>query len=108
MRALTRVQPRVVALVVFLIAAVLYSAHEYIAVAVSRSPDLAYTYCERHFNAITPREYDVDRAEYFFTAALNLNPNQPFVHHELGRIAFLRGDFDNALWNMNRELEVNQ
>jgi len=72
------------------------------------SPERAYAYGARHFNAAAPYYYDIDHAEAFFKESLQLNPLQPYAHHQLARIAFLRGDFDNAMWNIDRELEIHQ
>lgn len=49
--------------------------------------------------------YDIDKAEYFFKQAVVLEPNYPYVHHQLARIAFLRGEFALALEEINREIE---
>jgi len=70
------------------------------------SADEAYFEGERYFSALTPEAYDIEKAEFFFKQALAMNPKLPLVRHQLARIAFLKGDFNNALWLINRELEL--
>ncbi len=74
----------------------------------SPSAQRAYEYGNRHFSATKSSEYDIDRAELFFKRALALDPQLPYVHHQLARIAFLRGDFRNAMWHINKEIEMNR
>lgn len=68
------------------------------------SADLAYAYGERHFQAMTPSQYDVNRAEKFFYLAAHENPKLPYVYHELARISFLRGDFVKAMAQINTQI----
>ncbi len=76
--------------------------------AVFPSAQRAYEYGNRHFSATKSSEYDIDRAELFFKRALALDSQLPYVHHQLARIAFLRGDFRNAMWHINKEIEMNR
>jgi tetratricopeptide (TPR) repeat protein len=61
------------------------------------SAETAFAYGSAHFNAMDARSYDIARAEAFYTKAALLDPDMPYVFHELARIAFLRGDFGRAL-----------
>ncbi len=74
----------------------------------SPSAGRAYEYGNRHFSAKKSSEYDIDRAELFFKRALALDPQIPYLHHQLARIAFLRGDFRNAMWHINKEIDINR
>jgi tetratricopeptide (TPR) repeat protein len=62
---------------------------------------------ERHFDAHDPAQYDLPRAIKFFDRTIDLDPSYPNVHHELGRIAFLKSDFPTALMLMDQEFEMN-
>lgn len=70
------------------------------------SGELAYEYGERHFDGQNPRTYDVRRAEWFFREALALDPSLVYVHHELARIAFLRGDFGSAMSQIDTQISL--
>ena len=80
---------------------------EDVAYLFNSTPERAFAYGEKHFNALTPDEYDVDRAESFYKDAAKSDPNLPLVHFELARIAFLRSDFITALNLINQEFVVN-
>src|SRR5882724_11995884 len=67
----------------------------------------AFAYGERHFDAIASQEYDVDRANYFFTEALKADPKYPMANYELARIAFLQSSFQLALYSIDQEFAVN-
>jgi tetratricopeptide (TPR) repeat protein len=69
------------------------------------SPERAYAYGARHFDAQHAADYDIERAEYYFNWAERLDLDYPHVQHQLARIAFLKGDFDTALMRIDRELE---
>ncbi|HTR18621.1 MAG TPA: hypothetical protein VMH91_01410 [Candidatus Paceibacterota bacterium] len=73
------------------------NVYEDMAYAVDPSASRAFAYGERHFDATNPSEYDLDRAEYFFTLAAKKDPSTPYLYHELARISFLRGDYKQAL-----------
>lgn len=67
--------------------------------------DYAHSLGVRHFDARRVEEYDIQHAEYFFSEALRLDPQHPTARHELARIAFLRGDFEEALALIDQQLE---
>jgi len=72
--------------------------------ALAPSAERAYEYGERHFDATHAADYDLDRAEYFFTKAERVDPKYPLLQHELARVAFLKGNFPLALERINKEL----
>lgn len=66
----------------------------------------ALQYGDRHFDAPNPQQYDLVRAEFFYHEALARDPMLPYVHHQLARIAFLKGDFGLAMAHINKELAL--
>lgn len=65
----------------------------------------AFAYGERHFNARNRSGYDIERAEYFFNKAADIDPTMPYLYHELARIAFLKGDFESAMVLIDSQIE---
>lgn len=65
----------------------------------------AVSYGDRHFSAALGN-YDIGRAEYFFREAEALDPAYPSVQHQLARVAFLKGDFPDALARITLEIEA--
>jgi tetratricopeptide (TPR) repeat protein len=80
-------------------------AYERAALTVAPSGTRAFAYGERHFDAQNPSEYDVNRAYALFVQALKLDPTLAYVHHEIARIHFLRGDFGDALAQIDIQIE---
>ena len=74
--------------------------------AINPSADRAFEYGERHFSAKRAQEYDIVRAQYFFEKASRIDPNTPFVFHELARIAFLHGNYPLAIRLINTQIEM--
>lgn len=71
------------------------------------SPERAFEYGSRHFDAMHADRYDLDRAEALFDMAYRLDPSHPYVQHQKARIAFLEGDFGEALSRIDAELTNN-
>ena len=71
------------------------------------SPERAYAYALKHFSALDAREYDIDRAEFFYLEAAKRNLDVGYPYHELARIAFLRGDFERALALIKLQIVLN-
>jgi tetratricopeptide (TPR) repeat protein len=71
------------------------------------TPERAFAYGMRHFNALSPQEYDIDRATYFYRLTIESDPKFPMVHHELARIAFLKGSYSLALNLIDEEMQMN-
>jgi predicted Zn-dependent protease len=65
-----------------------------------------FSYGERHFSAEQPAAYDIDRAERFFDEAALRDPKLPYVYHELARIAFLKGNFGEALGFIDSQIAL--
>lgn len=70
------------------------------------SAERAYMYGNRHFDAAQRSEYDLDRAKYFFEEALRLNATHPYARHQLARLEFLKGDFENAERLIDQEIAL--
>jgi len=87
--------------------ALVEKAQENIAYFFNPTAARAYDYGVRHFDALTPQEYDVERARYFFTEALKHDPKYPMANYELARIAFLQSNFPLALYIIGQEFAVN-
>lgn len=66
--------------------------------------EVAYELGSFHFNAQSPEEYDIKRAQFFFELTARIDPRYPYVHHQLARTAFLDGDFNTALEHINTEI----
>jgi tetratricopeptide (TPR) repeat protein len=77
---------------------------EDIAFAMDPSAAHALAQGERHFDGKQPDLYDLDRAQFFLQEAAVRDPNLPYVFHQLARIAFLRGDFNTALIEINLQI----
>lgn len=72
------------------------NVYEDLAYAIDPTPARAYIYGDRHFNSKHGLFYDVDRAERYLKAAA-VDPSNPYVYHELSRIAFLKGNMAEAM-----------
>lgn len=81
------------------------SVRELVLHTIAPSVERSIAFGNRRFNAIEPEMYDIVRAEYFFREAERMNPEAPYLQHQLARIAFLRGDFSSALSHINREID---
>ena len=62
------------------------------------SAERYYAYGDRHFNGTAGTgDYDIGRAQYMYEHALALDPDLPYVYHQLARVAFIEGDLPKAL-----------
>ncbi len=96
----------IVALVVGLVARQpVIALWEDVSIVLFPSADRAMRYGERHLDARNVDAYDTQRAEDMFHIAARLDPNTPYVYHELARIAFLRGNFQTALQLITLQIE---
>ncbi|MCW9054900.1 MAG: tetratricopeptide repeat protein [Candidatus Pacebacteria bacterium] len=59
-----------------------------------------------YFNVGGEGVYDLERAEFYFEKALEIDPEVPDAWHQLARIDFLRGHFVGALYKINKQIEV--
>ena len=64
----------------------------------------AFEYGQRHLSSQNGRLYNINRAGFFLTLAEKIDTTLPYVHHELARIAFLSGDFDTAMKEINVQI----
>jgi len=83
---------------------VAHNIYEDVAFFIAPSAGRAFADGERHFDAQEPGQYDIAQAEYFFQKAARLDPSFPYVHHELARIYFLRGDFGGAMTQIDVQI----
>jgi tetratricopeptide (TPR) repeat protein len=101
-------------LAVLLVLALLALAYQYrysiqilgenVQLLVDPSAERYFNYGVRHFDSRITNEYNVSRAYGLFLKAKNINPDFPYVNHELARIEFLRGHFALALGFINEEI----
>ena len=78
--------------------------YEIVSLRFSPSAGRAFGYGVEHFSASNGAAYDVNLAQYFFLRARALDPNYPYVNHELARISFLRGELDAALTDIDLQI----
>jgi len=79
------------------------------AVLLDRSnAELAMFIGSYHFNGVIGGgEYNPDIALKAYRKAVSINPKILWGHYQLARIYFVKGDFDLALEEINKELEAN-
>lgn len=78
--------------------------YEDVSYALHPSAPRAFEIGERHFNGQDPSAYNVVRAATYFKKAVALDSHLLYVHHELARIYFLRGDFGNAMTQIDVQI----
>lgn len=83
-------------------------AWETVALTFDPSADRYYAYGARHFDGQFEKYYDIEKAEAYFTKTLEKDASHPYAHHQLARIAFLKGDFVTALSHINTQIEMHQ
>lgn len=81
--------------------------YEDISLAAYPSAQRAYLYGNKHFDATHADAYNISRAEDLYERATLLDPKLPYLQHQRARVAFLKGDFSEALHHINDELAVN-
>lgn len=81
-------------------------AYEVQSVRLFPDAERAFAYGERYFNARNRSEYNIDRAEYFFGKAADIDVTTPYLYHELARIAFLKGDFEVAMVLIDSQIKL--
>lgn len=79
-------------------------AYEDVAFFVAPSAALGMQYGNRHFSAIEAKEYDIERAKFFFGKVEEIDPTYAGVQHQLARIEFLHGNFPEGLKRINQEI----
>jgi tetratricopeptide (TPR) repeat protein len=78
--------------------------HEDANFALYPTAQTAYEIAMKHFDANNPGEYDMQRALHYFEETASIDPAFRHVHHQLARIYFIRGSFEQALAQINTEL----
>ena len=68
------------------------------------SAQRAFDYGDEDFNSVNTREYNIDRAAYFFGRAADLDPDTPYLFHQLARVAFIRDQLPAALADINVQI----
>jgi len=84
----------------------LQNIYEDASFALAPGAEKAYEIGNRHFNGQDTQHYDIARAEHYFQAAARLDPNLLYIHHQLARIAFLRGDFGSAMAQIDTQIAL--
>lgn len=74
--------------------------------ALMPSAPRAFAIAQKHFDAQDPIRYDFARAEKYFRLAFDLNPALPHLNHEMARVHFLKGDFENAMRFINAQIAL--
>jgi tetratricopeptide (TPR) repeat protein len=59
-----------------------------------------------YFNEFDNGAHDLDKAEEYFIKALEIDPQSPVSWFQLARIDFLRGNFQSALYKINKQIEL--
>lgn len=80
------------------------SALQILHVTVSPSAERAYTYGQNYFDVAHRSSYHPKIASWFYEKALRTDRFFPLAHHQLARLAFLRGEYDVALRHINAEI----
>lgn len=82
------------------------NAYEVASIRLFPSAGRAYEYGSMHFDAKNAGSYDIELAAYFLREAEKLDPQYPYLQHQLARVAFLNGDFPTAISHINKEIEL--
>lgn len=59
-----------------------------------------------YFNVGGKGKYDLKKADEYFRMAIAIDPNVPDAWHQRARIAFLKGDFKDALEKINTQISL--
>lgn len=69
----------------------------------THSAEDAFICGNHHFGVYGPSGYSIEKAEQYFGKAVEIDPKTPDAWHQYARIAFLRGNFETALYRINRQ-----
>lgn len=69
--------------------------------------DLAMFIGNYYFNGVVGGEYNLNVAQKAFKKAIRVNPKILWGHYQLARIIFIKGDYNGALEEINKELAAN-
>ena len=76
-------------------------------ISMTGSAAVARAYGDASFNATYSGSYDIKRAKVLYERAARLNPLEPLLAYQSGRIAFLEGRFPDAEMFFDYEIEKN-
>ncbi|MEQ1916265.1 MAG: tetratricopeptide repeat protein, partial [Gallionella sp.] len=79
----------------------LFAIGNLISFAVQPTAEKGYEYGSLHFDARNTEIYDIARARYYFTRAVEIDPSHRNAQHQYARMLFLEGDFKGALEHIN-------
>ena len=71
-----------------------------------RNAEFALEIGNYYFNVGGTGEYDLKKADYFFSRAIAIDPAVPDAWHQRARISFLKGDFKDALQKINTQISL--
>ena len=80
--------------------------YQIVSIQLFPSAELAYAYGQEHFDTELGGAYNLQLAHDFFRTAARLDPEYPYVNHQLARIEFLEGDFETAILYINRQIQL--
>lgn len=95
----------VIGFATYLYAQTLHDMYEVASTVLFPNPEREFVYGEEHFDASNPKAYNIQLAEYFFRKAQASGANIPYLYHELARVDFLNGRLDQALVEINLQIE---
>lgn len=76
-----------------------------LAFSVTKSAQSSFVCGNYYFGVYDVSRYDINRAEYYFAKAIEIDSTTPDAWHQYARIAFLKGDYLSALHRINRQFE---
>ncbi|MEX0652467.1 MAG: tetratricopeptide repeat protein [Candidatus Paceibacterota bacterium] len=79
----------------------------HLALLVYENDALSFDIGNYYFNATGSGVYNQEKAKKYFEKTIALNPGHEFARHQLARIYFLRGNFEEALGVINTQIEKN-
>ena len=81
-------------------------AAETLLVNATRSGELAYRFGNNHFDAASPNAYDLESALYFLKKADAFGSRDLYLHHQIARMYFLRGEHEKAMREISVQISV--
>ena len=73
---------------------------------ITHSATAAFVCGNHYFGVYGSSNYDIQKAEYYFGKAIEIDPNTPDAWHQYARIAFLHGNFTDALYRINMQFKM--
>jgi tetratricopeptide (TPR) repeat protein len=82
------------------------NAYENITFFLAPSSERAFAYGTNHLDYASADSYDIDRAQYWYGKVAVSDPNYHYLNHQLARIQFLHGNFNTALFYINKQIAL--